>query len=423
MIKIIITLFYICVFGTALACNNKKEVKINYPLERIFFLKDYAKFDSIKIDNDTINGSFFGIKADFNGKKGTDNRKALQIALDYCSKNKKILTLPKGKILLNSFGISDAARAHGNIIDLRSETVIIGTDSEFVIGDFFDDKNFVVFSGFNTVDPLKFTEIENITFKNITIDFNAATSYMKTGYRLRKGIEFGHTKNGYLTESIFKNGDLSCAVASGYGSKNISSNIKIYNNKFLDLVKSEKNEDHTSVYINSQFSEVYDNEFANTSTYSKLMACAAELHNSNTKFYNNTISGYTRMMFIAAMEKENYNITNINVYNNVASITNAAIYLWLDKDTTIKNLLIEDNKITNTHVKGYSMLYNGTQGLLADSNNNSNTKIQNMIVRNNSIHIKSTIIKGRAVKYATHHQFVDQNNNCNGCDDGSNYKN
>ncbi|WP_343610248.1 hypothetical protein [Chryseobacterium oranimense] len=423
MVKIIVTLFYICLFGTTLACNNKKEIVLGYSLERKNFQKDYAKFDSVKLDSDTINGSFFGIKADFNGKNGTDNRKALQIALDYCSKNKKILTLPKGKILLNSFGLSDAAKAHGNIIELRSGTIIIGTDSEFIIGDFFDDKSFIVFSGFNTVDPTKFTELENIGFNHITIDFNASTSYMKTGYRLRRGIEFGHTKNGYVTASIFKNGDLNCAVASGHGSKSISSNIKIYNNKFLDLVKSEKNEDHTSVYINSQFSEVYNNEFINSSTQGKLVACAAELHNSNTQFYNNTISGYTRMMFIAAMEKENHSIININVYNNVASITNAAIYLWLDKNTTIKNLLIEDNKITNTHVKGYSMLYNGTQGLLADANNNSNTKIQNMIVRNNSMNIKSTIIKGRAVKYATHYKFQDINNQCSNCNDGNFYKN
>jgi len=422
MVKIIVTLFYICVFGTALACNNKKDVVTN-SLEQEKFQKNYAKFDSLKIESDTINGNFFGIKADFNGKKGTDNRQALQIAIDYCSKNKKILTLPKGKILLNSFGLTDAAKAHGNIIELRSETVIIGKDSEFIIGDFFDDKNFIVFSGFNTVDPAKFIQMENIGFNDITIDFNASTSYMKTGYRLRRGIEFGHTKNGYVTGSFFKNGDLNCVIASGYGAKNVSSNIKIYNNKFIDLVKSEKNKDHTSVYINSQFSEVYNNEFINNSIYAKLVACAAELHNSNTKFYNNTISGYTRMMFIAAMEKENYNIANINIYNNVANITNAAIYLWLDKDTTIKNLFIEDNKITNTHVKGYSMLYNGTQGLLADANNNSNTKIQNMIVRNNTMNIKSTIIKGRAVKYATQYKFQDINNRCSNCSDGNYYKN
>ena len=423
MVKTISTLLYICLFSTVLACNKKEEALINYSLERQKFQKEYSKFDSLKIDNDSINGSFFGIKADYNGKIGTDNRKALQIAVDYCSKNKKILILPKGKILLNSFGISKAAKAHSNIIDLSSNTTITGTGSELIIGNFFDDKNFTVFSGFNASNPLEFKEIENIGFDHVTIDFNASNSYMKTGYLLRKAIEFGHTKNGYVTESVFKNGDLSCAIGSGYGNKNESSNIKIYNNKFINLIKSEKNNDHSTVYINSQFSEVYNNSFSNTSTQGKLVACATELHSSNTKFYNNTILGYTRMMYVAATEKENYTITNINIFNNTANITNAAIYLWLDQDTTVSNIIIENNNITNTHIKGYSMLYNGTQGLLADARNNTNTKLVNMIVRNNTINIKGTIFKGRAVKYATQYKFTDKNNNCSGCKDGVNYKN
>lgn len=422
MIKTISTLLYFCLFTTALGCNKKKENIINYVLERENYKKNYLKFDSIKVDQDTIDGSFFGIKADFNGKTGTDNRIALQMAIDYCSKNKKILTLPKGKILLNSLGTSKSAKAHSNIIDLNSGTTIIGSGSELIIGDFFDDKNFIVFSGFNSPNPLEFTKLENIGFKHITIDFNSPTSFMKSEYHLRKAIEFGHTINGYVTESTFKNGDLSCAIGSGYGQKNISSNIKIYNNKFINLIKSEENEDHTTIYINSQFSEVYNNIFTNSSTRGKLMACATELHNSNTKFYNNTISGYTRMMYVAATNKENHNITNINIFNNTANITNAAIYLWLDQSTTIDNIIIENNNITSTHVKGYSMLYNGAQGLLADARNNTNTKVTNLVVKNNIINIKSTVFKGRAVKYATKYKFLDNNNSCSGCKDGNNYK-
>ncbi|PWN60616.1 hypothetical protein [Chryseobacterium oncorhynchi] len=422
MVKNISTLLYICFFPTVLACNKKKEALINYPLEQQKFQKEYSKFSSLKVDNDTINGSFFGIKADFNGKTGTDNRKALQIAVDYCSKNKKTLVLPKGKILLNSFGISDAAKSHNNIIDLKSNTTINGSGSEIIIGNFFDDKNFIVFSGFNASEPLEFTKLENIGFSHITIDFSSSTSYMKNGYRLRKAIEFGHTINGYVTQSIFKNGDLTCAIASGYGKKNISSNIKIFNNRFINLIKSEENEDHTTVYINSQFSEVYNNIFTNNSTRGKLIACATELHNSNTKFYKNTISGYTRMMYVAATDKENYTITNINISNNTANITNAAIYLWLDQSTAIENIIIENNNITSTHVKGYSMLYNGTQGLLADARNNTITSVTNMVVRNNNINIKSTAFKGRAVKYSTNYKFKDINNQCSNCKDGNYYK-
>lgn len=423
MVKTITALVYIYVFNIILTCSHNKESAKQFISDNKDYHDNYIKFDSVKITKDTVNGNFFGIKADFNGISGTDNREALQIAVDYCSKHKKTLLLPKGKILLNSFGISKGSKAHGNIIDLKSNTKIVGNFSELIIGNMFDDRNFIVFSGYDSDDPNASSEMSNIGFERITINFNSSKSYMRTGYRLRKGIEFGHTKNGYVKGCIFKNGDLSCAIATGHGNRNISSNIRIYNNKFIDLIKSDHNEDHTSVYINSQFSEVYHNEFTNNSIQGKLVACATELHNSNTKFYNNTVIGYTRMMFLVAIGKENEHITNLKIYDNNASITNAAIYLWLEKNGTINNLFIENNKITSRHIEGYSMAQNGTQGLLADSKDEDNTEIKNMIVKNNTINITNTVFRGRAVKYATKYKFKDIGNICINCSDGDYYKN
>ncbi len=374
------------------------------------------------VNNDTIDASKFGVKADFDGVSGTDNRKNLQNAIDYASINNKKLLLPKGKILLNSYGEKEEDIAHGNIIQLKSNLFIIGNNSEFIIGSHFDDKGFIVFSGFNSPWVENFTTLKNITLKDFKIDFQSKISFMRTKYSLRKGIEFGHTTNISIENLTFKNGDLTCAIATGYGSKNISSNLSIKNSYFINLVKSETNIDHSTLYINSTNSNIENNIFKNDNTRSKLMACAIEFHNSNNKFENNKIEGYTRMMYIVAIQTENKEIKDILIQNNIAKITNAAIYLWLDYKTYFENIYIFSNNITSSHVKGYSMLYNGTQGIIADSREEKETKILNMIIKNNKIKINKTVIKGRAVKFNTKYNFIDKNNTCIGCIDGDYFK-
>ena len=133
-------------------------------------------------------------------------------------------------------------------------------------------------------------------------------------------------------------------------------------------------------------------------------------------------NGYTRMMFLASTLSENHLIKNLKIFNNNAKITNAVIYLWLERGTNFINILIENNNFYSTHVPNKSMLYNGTQGIIADAKDEKNTNINNMIVRNNNIKITNTIFKGRAVKYATKYKFTDTNNRCDGCTDGAFYR-
>lgn len=427
MVKTISTLLYICLFSTALACNKKRENLINQTVERENYKRDYLKFDSAIVDKDTIDGSFFGIKADFNGKKGTDNRAAIQMAIDYCSKNKKTLLLPKGKILLNSYGITPSAISHANIIELKSNSNIIGNNTELIVGPNFDDKHFVVLSGLNAVEIKDFTKLENINIKNITINFNSENVNMKTGYMLMRGIELGQLVNGEVSYCTFINGDITAAIITGNGSKDISKNISVHHNKFIDLIKSKENYDHTSVYLNSQYSSIYNNEFINHSTQGKLVACAGELHNSNTSFHDNVIDGYTRMNFVVSTQTENHFTKNLSIYNNRAKVTNAAVYLWTNENMVIDSIRIYDNNITCTHVNGYSTEYNGTQGIVADAKVEKNSYINNLIIENNSTTISRSIYGERAVNFAfaktrVIKNFIQKNNKCTGCTDGNFYK-
>lgn len=375
-----------------------------------------------KQNSNIVNATTFGVKPDYKNGIGTDNTKFLQDAIDFCSKNNLTLLLPKGKILLNSYGITSADKAHVNILQLKSNLTIKGNKSELVIGSFFHDKHFIVFSGFNSIDSSKFDTLQNIKIKNITIDFNSQNSYMVSGYKLRRGIELGHTKNVTISDCKFYNGDISCCIGSGFHSKNFSSNIEISNNIFLDLTQSSQNIDHTSVYINSLNSKVHHNKFINSSIQGKLVACATEFHNSDNQFYKNTINGYTRMMFLASTKIENKEISNLIIRDNFAELTNAGIYLWVEENCKIKTILIKKNTFISEHVSGYGMIHNGTQGILADARNDVNAKIEDMTITENKTIIKKTVIGGRAVQFATEYTFKDTNNTCEGCNDGLFYK-
>lgn len=385
------------------------------------FLKKINK--DLSLHNDTILASQFGIKADFDGRNGTDNTDALQKLINYASQNKQVIKFPEGVILVNSFAKNKAGEAHGNILELKSNLNIDGKGSEIIIGDFFNDKNFIFLSGFNHENPDRFTPLNNITINNVQINFNGQVSKMNNKYLLRKGIEFGHTTNVVVNNSTFYNGDLSCAIATGYGNIDNSKYIVISNNNFINLIQeSPNNLDHSTIYINSQFSLIINNIFENYSKRGKLVACAVEFHNSNNEIINNVVSGYTRFMYLATTESENHHIKNLKIYDNKVSITNAAIYLWLEKNTSMKNILIENNETTCHHVDGESMAYNGTQGLLSDAREDKNTEIKSLIVRNNKIKINNTAFRNRAIKYATKYKFVDNNNICQGCTDGIFYK-
>ncbi|MGJ1329639.1 MULTISPECIES: hypothetical protein [Bacteroidota] len=388
-------------------------------LFNIIFFNHLKKDTHHKQDIQIVYATSFGVKADFNGFSGTDNTIYLQNAIDEASKQNKTLILPKGKILLNSYGPSKESQAHKNILLLRSNLRILGNESEIVVGKYFNDKPFIVLSGFNNLDATKFASIANIEISNIIIDFNHSKNSMRSKYTPRRGIELGNAKNVVISKSIFRNGDISCAIGSGHG-KSKSANVSIIENKFLNIVNSKTNTDHSTIYLNSNNSNISNNTFFLSGTQGKLMACGIEIHNSNIDVFANKIEGYTRMMYIATINSENNFIENIIVKDNTANITNAAIYLWLDQNTSQKNILIENNSITCNHLKGYSMLYNGTQGIISDARDEENTSISNLIAKNNKITISNTEIKGRAVKYNTKYQIKDINNNCVGCKDGIN---
>ncbi|WP_347217432.1 hypothetical protein [Chryseobacterium sp.] len=329
----------------------------------------------------------FGVKSSYT----VDQRPVIQKAIDITSQLGLKLVFPSGHYLINSH--SDNAKlvtAHGNILELRSYLDIEFEEYSVIkVGEFFDNKPFVLFSGFNHTDSSKFLPLFNITLKGRgVIDFNGQVSQMRTSYVRRIGFEGGNCTNIEIDGLYWTNGDLTNCIGAGW--KGNGNKVTIQNCIFEDLAKSVEtiNYDHSTIYGNANFLSVHNNTFIGNEQM-RLIGCACEIHASNSSFSNNKVYNYTRMNFVAGVGSEKGNITNISISDNIAEIVNSGVYIWPDKNCTISNVLITSNNIKHSHVQGKnSMLYNGGQCLFIIQGKGGNC--ERITVRGNTSHILFT---------------------------------
>lgn len=328
----------------------------------------------------------FGAKSSY----GDDQRPYIQHAFDVCSELGLKLVFPSGHFLIKSF--KDSATAQ-NILELRS-----GLDVEFEdysvikLDAYFDDQNFILFSGVIAgASPLY-----NISFKGKgIIDFGGDISKMRSSYLKRIGFEGGKCTNVLIDGLYWTNGDLGNCIA--VGNADSGGNVTIRNCTFDNLATGTKeiNHDHSTIYGNVDFLSVHNNIFIGNSLMS-LIGCACEIHSSHSSFDNNKVYDYTRMNFVASYESERKDITNISITDNIADITNTAVYFWSDVNSLISNVLISGNNIRHKHIEGETQNYNGHQGLLSILNKRG--KYERIVAKDNSCHILYTI--GDHLRYA-----------------------
>ncbi|WP_123909531.1 hypothetical protein [Chryseobacterium sp. G0162] len=330
--------------------------------------------------------TMFGAKSSYT----VDQRASIQKAFDITSQLGLKLVFPSGHFLVNSYTDNVATRIHSNIFELRSYLDIEFEDySVLKVGTYFDDKPFLLFSGFNAKEVIDFMPIYNITLKGRgVIDFNGQFSQMRTSYMRRIGFEGGNCTNVDIDGLYWTNGDLSNCIGAGWEGN--GNKVTIQNCVFEDLAKSIEtiNYDHSTIYGNANFLSVHNNIFIGNEQM-RLIGCACEIHASNSSFSNNKVYNYTRMNFIAGIGTEKGNITNISISDNIAEIVNSGVYIWPDKNCTISNLLITSNNIKHSHVQGKNnMLYNGGQALFVIQGKGGNC--QRITVKGNTSHILYT---------------------------------
>lgn len=340
----------------------------------------------------------FGAKSSYT----VDQRPAIQKAFDISSQLGLKLVFPSGHFLINSYSENTATLTHGNIFELRSYLDIEFDDYSIIkVGEYFDDKNFILFSGLNAEKIEDFQHIYNITLRGRgVIDFNGDKSQIRR-IRSKKedirriGFEGGKCTNIDIDGLYWTNGDLSNCISVGWN--DFGNKATIQNCFFDQLTKSNEklNYDHTTVYGNVNFLSVHNNTFIGNEQM-KLVGCACEIHGSNSSFTNNKISQYLRMNFVVSNPGEKGDIADILISDNIGEVTSAAVYIWPNGKSTVSNLLISSNNIKHIHVTGKGQEYNGVQCLFDIQGKGGDCK--RITVRNNVSHILYTI--GDHLRYA-----------------------
>ncbi|MGS2992873.1 phage tailspike protein [Escherichia coli] len=277
----------------------------------------------------------------------TDSRQYIQNAVDSLSDaGGGTLLIPDGYTwYLNSISTGPIS-GHSGIIQLKSN-VNIQLEGTIKIGPALASSSFQVFVGFDNGIPAESGNLNNChiyTNGNGTIDFGGY-DFGSTS-QLRNGITFGKSYNCSVSRIIFQNGDITWAVTTGWSG--YGSDCVVRKCRFINLIHSNNNADHSTVYINCPYSGVESCTFRASSTRAQMIACTVELHQHDTWYRDSFIKGYVRGCYIVLHGAEAAG-AGTYIYNAVVSgvtgdISGQAIILAAGPDS-----------VTTTHINGVSI--------------------------------------------------------------------
>ncbi|MCA7662245.1 phage tailspike protein [Escherichia coli] len=276
-----------------------------------------------------------------------DSRQYIQKAIDAIYEaGGGTLLIPDGYTwYLNSISTGPIS-GHSGIIQLKSN-VNIQLEGTIKIGPALASSSFQVFVGFDNGIPAESGNLNNChiyTNGNGTIDFGGY-DFGSTS-QLRNGITFGKSYNCSVSRIIFQNGDITWAVTTGWSG--YGSDCVVRKCRFINLIHSNNNADHSTVYINCPYSGVESCTFRASSTRAQMIACTVELHQHDTWYRDSFIEGYVRGCYIVLHGAEAAG-AGTYIYNAVVSgvtgdISGQAIILAAGPDS-----------VTTTHINGVSI--------------------------------------------------------------------
>lgn len=316
-----------------------------------------------------------------------DSRQYIQNAIDYLNaKGGGYLEIPEGfNWFLGSYSTGPVS-GHSGIIQLKSN-VNISIRGKISLANYFKDRSFQIFVGFDNGDPAVSGSLNNVRIDGGgIIDFGGYP--FKDAGHLRNGVTLGRSYNCSVTDITFQNGDVTWAVTvgwNGYGSK-----CRISKCKFINLVQDGINRDHSTVYVNAPHSGVNDCEFSNASTRAREIACTVELHQPYTWYIDSTITGYVRGCYVAQHGAESAGagtyLYAMVVRGLTGDVAGQVVILAAGPDssgvtTNINGLLIEGCEITAPNIPGLCSFIDFFQDAASDS---AKYLINNVTVRNNN---------------------------------------
>jgi hypothetical protein len=370
----------------------------------------FVDVSSVVASNNTVYVRAFGAKSDayiskptpiagvmgwapIRNPSTTDSRAAIEKAINYASSIGGATVVFDGDFYVNSYSADTAlVSAHSQIFPVKSNITYKGVNNaHIVVGSFFDDKTFLLFSGFNAPSTSDFTKIFNVAFKDLSFDFHGESSRMRTSYKRRLGIDFGWAFNTEVSWCNFENGDLTNAIGIGNGPRE-GDTCTINNCNFFNLVQENPvNIDFTANYIGARNSIVTDCRYSNASTQGARVACAVEFHAPLCKFSDSTIyGGYTRGFWVTSHIDENPHVYHCVADNITSYTTNAFCWLWSEAGCTVESAAVRNCNIKCHHIVGDPLLYNANQGLVSSSGDGTTGEIKTFHGTNNLVEIVYT---------------------------------
>ncbi|EIY0315058.1 hypothetical protein MPU19_002724 [Escherichia coli] len=332
-----------------------------------------------------------------------DSRQHLQAAIDYLSaKGGGTLHIPEGATwYLNSIS-TGAVSGHSGIIQLKSN-VDIKLDGTIKVGPALASLPFQVFVGFDNGNPANSGNLENChIYGHGVVDFGDYE--FGASSQLRNGVAFGRSYNCSVTGITFQNGDVTWAITLGWNG--YGSNCYVRKCRFINLVNSSVNADHSTVYVNCPYSGVESCYFSVSSSFARNIACSVELHQHDTFYRGSTVNGYCRGAYVVMHAAEAVGAGaysyHMLVENNIARIYGQFVILGSDISGAISghlnDVVIAGNIVSIGERAAFSAPFGAFIDIGPGNSGASNVQdIQRVLVTGNSFYAPANITDSAAI--------------------------
>lgn len=332
-----------------------------------------------------------------------DSRQHLQAAIDYLSaKGGGTLHIPEGATwYLNSIS-TGAVSGHSGIIQLKSN-VNIKLDGTIKVGPALASLPFQVFVGFDNGNPANSGNLENChIYGHGVVDFGDYE--FGASSQLRNGVAFGRSYNCSVTGITFQNGDVTWAITLGWNG--YGSNCYVRKCRFINLVNSSVNADHSTVYVNCPYSGVESCYFSMSSSFARNIACSVELHQHDTFYRGSTVNGYCRGAYVVMHAAEAVGAGaysyHMLVENNIARIYGQFVILGSDISGAISghlnDVVIAGNIVSIGERAAFSAPFGAFIDIGPGNSGASNVQdIQRVLVTGNSFYAPANITDSAAI--------------------------
>lgn len=359
----------------------------------------------------TIDVRAFGAKGD----GVTDDRAAIQSAIDHAPSSGAIIYFPPGVYLLKSFHPSNL---NSGILRMKSNITFAGTGAGSEIrlhAGWYAGKEFNIFSNYDNHDPNRFGIYNNIVFRDLLINANGASNTYVGASGPRVVIQFGDTSNARVERVTFTGINVSNVIGIGRSGRS-STGFWVYGCTFIDPTSGDtKNPDHSTIYSVATNTFISGNKFLNSTNHGKTISTAAEIHASHSTFTGNTVESYRQALYMAS--QENKLVDNIVVDNNKARDMNAYFAnFWGDNDSNV----VRRVKIANNTVE-FNPSRTGFDGTAQFIGTTSRGLFSEVSITGNVVKTTSGILKNkRAIgTYTTIADWMIYGNRFSGWDGGA----